>query len=89
MQKATNGQPPQRIQRGTPRPWPWRLAHSLSAPSGQNRPHQRRPNSTIDSSTNGHQMPQNTNCANTARSSNMRAWGWGRSRHAGTISNTA
>src|ERR1700761_5450268 len=65
--KATNGQPPQRIQRGIAQPRPYLLANSASAPSGHNTPHQTRPSMTIDSSTNGHQMPQNTNCAASVR----------------------
>ncbi|MDT4868994.1 hypothetical protein FQZ97_1039990 [compost metagenome] len=87
--KATAGQPPQRIQRGMPHPRPWRLTASLSAPSGQNTPHQTRPSKTMLSSTKGHQMPQNRNCANRPRWSRMRAASSGSGRNAGSTTSTA
>ncbi len=67
MMKATNGQPPHFNQRGTGRPSPWLLASSVSVPSGQNTPHHTRPISSMETITNGHQMPQNMNCANRVR----------------------
>ena len=57
----------QRIQRGIERPAARWLAHSLSVPSGQNMPHQTRPNSIVERITDGHHTPQNTNCANRRR----------------------
>ena len=67
MPNATNGQPPQRIQRGIAQPRPNLLANSVSAPSGHSTPHHTRPSITMESSTKGHQMPQNTNCAASVR----------------------
>src|SRR5260364_488422 len=65
IENATNGQPPQRIQRGMGRLRPCRLANSESAPSGHRMPHQTRPNNTMENSTKGHQMPQNNQRAKT------------------------
>ncbi len=84
--KAMVGQPLQRIQRGVPLFSPRQLIHSLSEPSGQSTPHQRRPKNTIDSSTKGHQSPQNRNWANTVMLSSMRASDGGSERTAGTSS---
>ena len=82
------GQPLQRIHCGVRLFNPRQLIHSLSEPSGQSTPHQRRPNSTIDSKTKGHQSPQNRNWANTVMLSSMRASDGGSDRNAGTSSNT-
>jgi hypothetical protein len=69
----TSGQPGQRIQRGMGRPLPGRPANSVRAPSGHITPHQKRPTSSIEAMTNGHQMPQKANCAKRVRLLNMRA----------------
>ena len=53
--------------RGTGLPSPLWLTHSVSVPSGQNRPHQTRPRVSVASMTPGHQTPQNMNWANRRR----------------------
>ena len=47
VKKASTGQPLQRIQRGMGLPSPWRLASSVSMPSGQNTPHHTRPSDRL------------------------------------------
>src|SRR3989344_7789548 len=85
MTKATNGQPPQRIQRGIGYCKPRRLMSSVSEPSGQNTPHHTRPMSIIDTITNGHHTPQNATCARRVRLSYMCAESGGNGRNAGII----
>src|SRR5690606_2328973 len=71
------------------RPRPRSLAHSVSMPSGQSQPHQARPSKGMETSTNGHQMPQKANCARMVRLLKTDAALSGSGSSAGTISRNA